>query len=102
MHIYQMMKCIAMYTQNGIFGPFNKEFRKLKICEIGNFSTHKFYNLASVMTNTLRELPYFVGTVYRGINSTLLSDNIKEGDIIVWNAFSSTSKRKSICQSFVE
>lgn len=49
----------------------------------------------------LRKMPRVKGNVYRGVNKGLL-DNYKEGSIIYWNKFTSTSKSPDKAMLFMD
>lgn len=63
----------------------------------------KIRGLLFLVMSSLRKLKRVEGeTLYRGIRRAIDLDNYKEGDIIMWNGFSSTSPNMKTIQDFID
>lgn len=49
---------------------------------------------------SLRMIPNYIGTVYRGINCLRFSSHQKVGDLFYWKGFTSTSMKSEIAEKF--
>ena len=88
---------IHMYTQQSpIFRECNAAMRSLAP---GRYEPWKPYIVR--LSLSLHSMPRFKGTVYRGIASTVEALLYAPDNLVVWHAFSSSSKSSEVAETFL-